>query len=50
MILYISFTTSIPSEKHARCTDYFGIASGIRTDKFDISGLTPVKNALVNVP
>jgi flavin reductase (DIM6/NTAB) family NADH-FMN oxidoreductase RutF len=45
-----AFTISIPSEKHARFADYFGMVSGEDTDKFDISGLTPVKSALVNAP
>jgi flavin reductase (DIM6/NTAB) family NADH-FMN oxidoreductase RutF len=45
-----AFTINIPSEKHARCADYFGIVSGKKTDKFDVSGLTPVKSALVNAP
>jgi hypothetical protein len=35
---------NIPSEKHARCADYFGIISGKNADKFDVSGLTPVKS------
>ena len=45
-----AFTVSIPSEKHARCADYFGIASGKNANKFDVSGLTPVKSSLVNAP
>ena len=45
-----AFTINIPSEKHARCADYFGMASGKKVDKFNVSGLTPVKSALVNAP
>jgi flavin reductase (DIM6/NTAB) family NADH-FMN oxidoreductase RutF len=45
-----AFTINIPSEKHARYADYFGIASGKTANKFDVSGLTPVKSALVNAP
>ena len=45
-----AFTINIPSEKHARCADYFGIASGRMANKFDVSGLTPIKSALVNAP
>jgi flavin reductase (DIM6/NTAB) family NADH-FMN oxidoreductase RutF len=45
-----AFTVNIPSEKHARCADYFGIVSGKDTDKFEVSGLTPVKSTLVNAP
>jgi flavin reductase (DIM6/NTAB) family NADH-FMN oxidoreductase RutF len=44
------FTINIPSEKHARCADYFGIVSGNKTDKFAVSGLTPRKSTLVNAP
>jgi flavin reductase (DIM6/NTAB) family NADH-FMN oxidoreductase RutF len=45
-----AFTINIPSEKHARCADYFGIVSGRMANKFDISGLTPIKSTLVNAP
>ncbi len=50
IVLQQAFTISIPSEKHARFADFFGIASGKQTDKFDVSGLTPVKSTLVNAP
>jgi flavin reductase (DIM6/NTAB) family NADH-FMN oxidoreductase RutF len=45
-----AFTINIPSEKLARYADYFGMVSGKNTDKFAVSGLTPVKSALVNAP
>jgi flavin reductase (DIM6/NTAB) family NADH-FMN oxidoreductase RutF len=45
-----AFTINIPSEKHAYYADYFGMVSGKKIDKFDVSGLTPVKSALVNAP
>ena len=45
-----AFTINIPSEEQARYADYFGIVSGKNTDKFAVSGLTPVKSALVNAP
>ena len=45
-----AFTINIPSEKHARYADYFGMASGKTIDKFEVAGLTPVKSALVNAP
>lgn len=45
-----AFTVNIPSEKQARYADYFGMVSGKKTDKFDVSGLTPVKSTLVNAP
>jgi flavin reductase (DIM6/NTAB) family NADH-FMN oxidoreductase RutF len=45
-----AFTISIPSERHARFADYFGMVSGKKTDKFEASGLTPVQSTLVNAP
>ena len=45
-----AFTVSIPSEKHVMEADYFGIATGRRTDKFTATGLTPVKSELVDAP
>jgi len=45
-----AFTVNIPSEKQARYADYFGMVSGKKTDKFEVSGLTPVKSTLVNAP
>jgi flavin reductase (DIM6/NTAB) family NADH-FMN oxidoreductase RutF len=45
-----AYTVSIPSEKHAREADFFGIASGRDIDKFERSGLTPVKSKLVDAP
>jgi flavin reductase (DIM6/NTAB) family NADH-FMN oxidoreductase RutF len=45
-----AFTINIPSEAHARETDYFGIVSGKTQDKFAKSKLTPVKSELVDAP
>ncbi len=45
-----AFTVSIPPEKYVAEADYFGLASGKNTDKFEISGLTPVKSDLVDAP
>jgi flavin reductase (DIM6/NTAB) family NADH-FMN oxidoreductase RutF len=45
-----AFTISIPSEKYVKEADYFGIASGKKTDKFSVTGLTPVKSDLVDAP
>ena len=45
-----SFTVSIPSETYVKETDYFGIASGKKVDKFSVTGLTPVKSDLVDAP
>jgi flavin reductase (DIM6/NTAB) family NADH-FMN oxidoreductase RutF len=44
------FTISIPSVKYAKEADYFGLVSGKREDKFQCSGLTPVKAEHVNAP
>lgn len=45
-----AFTVNIPSERHVKEADYFGIASGRNTDKFAATGLTPVKSDLVDAP
>lgn len=45
-----AFTVSIPSRSYAKEADYFGIASGKSEDKFQATGLTPVKSELVDAP
>lgn len=45
-----AFTVSIPSRKYLEEADYFGIASGEKVNKFEKTGLTPVKSDLVNAP
>jgi flavin reductase (DIM6/NTAB) family NADH-FMN oxidoreductase RutF len=45
-----AFTLSVPSEKHVEAADYFGIATGRDENKFEKSGLTPVKSELVDAP
>ena len=45
-----AFTVNVGSEKHARETDYFGVASGAKVDKFARVGLTAVKSELVEAP
>ncbi len=45
-----AFTISIPSEDQVKEADYFGIASGKDVDKFQATGLTPVKSKVVNAP
>ncbi|KNZ40919.1 flavin reductase family protein [Acetobacterium bakii] len=45
-----AFTISIPSSKHAVEADYVGIAGGKNADKFEVTGLTPVKSELVDAP
>lgn len=45
-----AFTVSIPSVQHVKEADYFGIASGRDVDKFETTGLTPVKSEIVDAP
>jgi flavin reductase (DIM6/NTAB) family NADH-FMN oxidoreductase RutF len=45
-----SFTVSVPSQRHVKEADYFGIASGKLEDKFTMTGLTPVRSELVDAP
>ena len=45
-----AFTINIPSENQAKEADYFGIATGRKTNKFADTGLTPVKSDLVDAP
>ena len=43
-------TISIPSAAYVKEADYFGVVSGKTTDKFVVTGLTPVKSEKVNAP
>jgi flavin reductase (DIM6/NTAB) family NADH-FMN oxidoreductase RutF len=45
-----AFTVNIPSGDHVREADFFGMVSGKNTDKFAVSGLTPVKAEKVDAP
>ncbi|HML05501.1 MAG TPA: flavin reductase family protein [Methanobacterium sp.] len=45
-----AFTVNIPSQKYIKEADYFGIASGRNENKFDVTGLTPVKSEKVDAP
>jgi flavin reductase (DIM6/NTAB) family NADH-FMN oxidoreductase RutF len=45
-----AFTISVPSERHVRQADYFGIVSGRNEDKFAAAGLTPARSELVDAP
>lgn len=44
------YTVSVPSEMYFREVDFFGIASGRDTDKFAVTGLTPVRSEVVDAP
>ncbi|MBW1901477.1 MAG: flavin reductase family protein [Deltaproteobacteria bacterium] len=45
-----AYTLNIPSERHVKVADYFGMVSGKGVDKFSETGLTPVRSELVNAP
>lgn len=45
-----AYTISVPSEQYAREADFFGLVSGRSIDKFERSGLTPVRSELVDAP
>ena len=45
-----AYTVSVPSEKHIKETDYVGIASGKKVEKFSATKLTAVKSDLVDAP
>jgi len=44
------FTISIPDGRLAEATDYAGLVSGRKHDKFAVTGLTPVASDLVKAP
>ncbi|MDM8538750.1 flavin reductase, partial [Desulfobacterales bacterium HSG17] len=41
---------NVASEKYVKEADYFGIVSGSKVNKFEKTGLTPVKGEFVNAP
>ncbi|MEJ2154029.1 MAG: flavin reductase family protein [Desulfobacteraceae bacterium] len=45
-----AYTISIPSAEYAKEADYVGMVSGKNHDKFQATGLTPVKSDLVDAP
>ncbi|MHC5038754.1 MAG: flavin reductase family protein [Planctomycetota bacterium] len=45
-----AFTVNIPSRDHVDAADYVGIASGKKVNKFEQTGLTPVRSDLVHAP
>jgi flavin reductase (DIM6/NTAB) family NADH-FMN oxidoreductase RutF len=46
----MAFTISIPSAKYMAEADFFGIVSGDNTDKFAVTGLTPLRADHVDAP
>lgn len=45
-----AYTVSIPGDNYVMEADYIGIASGRDRDKFEDTGLTPVRSELVDAP
>lgn len=45
-----AFTINIPSQEQLKSVDYFGLVSGREKDKFQVTGLTPVRADFVNAP
>lgn len=45
-----AFTVGIPSESMLEATDFVGMASGRRYDKFAMAGITPVPSEIVDAP
>ncbi len=45
-----AFTVNVAPQWYAKEADYFGVATGRKTDKFADTGLTPVKSDLVDAP
>lgn len=45
-----AFTVNVPSERHVKEADFFGIYSGKSVDKFEKTKLTPVKGEFVDAP
>ncbi len=45
-----AFTVNVPSQSQAAEADYCGIATGLNEDKFEVTGLTPVRSKLVDAP
>ena len=45
-----AFTVSIPSRSHVAEADFFGLESGKEYNKFEATGLTPIRSTLVNAP
>lgn len=44
------YTVSVPSSRYMKEADYFGLASGRNTDKFKVTGLTPVRAEQIDAP
>jgi len=45
-----AFTISIPTQDMAATTDFAGLATGRKIDKFTVAGLTPVASDVIDAP
>ena len=45
-----AYTLSVPSEFYAKEADYYGMVSGRDVNKFEKTGLTPIRSELVDAP
>lgn len=45
-----AYTLSVPSESYAKEADYYGMVSGRDVNKFEKTGLTPIRSELVDAP
>ena len=50
VLTHKAFTINFPSAAMAVQTDFSGLTSGRQVNKFDLSGLTPVRSTLVDAP
>ena len=50
LMLRKAFTVNLPSAEYVDAADYFGISSGRYHNKFEETGLTPVKGDFVDAP
>lgn len=50
IMLKRAYTISIPTVEFVKEADYFGMASGKNENKFDKTGLTPVRSDVVDAP
>ncbi|MDR3225095.1 MAG: flavin reductase family protein [Clostridiales Family XIII bacterium] len=50
LMLKKAFTINLPSPEYVEESDYFGIVSGRDVNKFERTGLTPVKGDFVDAP
>jgi flavin reductase (DIM6/NTAB) family NADH-FMN oxidoreductase RutF len=47
---HMSFVVNLVTEELAKATDFCGVRSGSRVDKFEMTGLTPIPASVVSAP